>query len=443
MKFFIVFNEGKRVFFPGQLVEGVAILQLTEECSAREVFIRVTGHAKNHWSVSHTHTTTNTNGTTSSHTTTEHYNAVINIFNGQSKAWGNGTKQKIPAGEHRFPFCFQLPIRCLPSYEGCHGHIRYSIRAEVDRPWKFNHKADQPFTVVTISDLNLTPSLRAPLANSRCEKTGLPLFRRGNISIKVAIPKSGFVPGEYIPITIHVDNQSSKDMETVEIVMKEHVDFVAFRCHSEFPIESAFIHTHGGHERRHSKREVARLRQPLKIPKNSSASPIVQLRIPAVAASFQCAIIQVYYNLKVTVTSAATFNSSVVSKFPLVIGNVPMRELPVTPYVMPTPQPGPAVPPYPTAGPSSSPYPQLPPGTTTTPSAPPPPEYASAPPLPVPGAQNGPPPEYGAFGAPPSYEQSVFGPSAPTKEDEAFAPNYLYFNLPQPQAPPTSGNTKF
>ncbi|CAJ0580629.1 unnamed protein product, partial [Mesorhabditis spiculigera] len=456
MKFFVVFNSNSRVFFPGQVVEGVVILQLSEETSARDISIKVTGHAKNHWTVSHTHTTTNSDGTTSSHTTTESYNASIGIFNGQSKAWGNGTKQKIPAGEHRYPFAFQLPVRCLPSYEGCYGHIRYEIRAEVDRPWKFNHKTSMPFTVVTISDLNLTPSLRTPLSNSQCIKTGLPLFRKGHVSVKVSIPKSGFVPGESIPITLRVENSSSKDMEAVDVVMNEHSDFIALRCGGDFPIESAFVHTHGGNQRRHHKRQVARMRIPLKIPKHSTAEQTVNLRIPAVATSFQCAIIQVYYNLKVTVSSAATFNSSVISKFPIVIGNVPMQTISyANPYVMQPAlpagsgkgpaypvldQPQPQAPVYP-----SMPQPQPPIAGGAIPSAPP--EYASAPPLPLPAnIPNAPPPDYAASNtAPPSYEQSVFGASAPTKEDEAFAPSYLYFNNfnmgppPPPPSAPTNG----
>ena len=64
---------------------------------------------------------------------------------------------QIEAGDHEFPFQFQLPVNIPSSFVGAHGRIVYSITAVVDRPWKFDHETVAFFTVVGIHDLNLDP----------------------------------------------------------------------------------------------------------------------------------------------------------------------------------------------------------------------------------------------------------------------------------------------
>ena len=65
---------------------------------------------------------------------------------------------QIEAGDHVFPFQFQLPVSIPSSFVGLHGRIVYSITAVIDRPWKFDHETVAFFTVVGIYDLNLDRS---------------------------------------------------------------------------------------------------------------------------------------------------------------------------------------------------------------------------------------------------------------------------------------------
>ena len=42
----------------------------------------------------------------------------------------------------------------VTSFEGKHGSIRYYLKAELDKPWAFNHKLKKLFTVINPIDIN-------------------------------------------------------------------------------------------------------------------------------------------------------------------------------------------------------------------------------------------------------------------------------------------------
>lgn len=61
----------------------------------------------------------------------------------------------MPAGFHKYSFTFSLPSNIPCSFEHEHGHIRYTMKAVIDRPWRFNHECKIAFTVVLSYDLNI------------------------------------------------------------------------------------------------------------------------------------------------------------------------------------------------------------------------------------------------------------------------------------------------
>ena len=67
-------------------------------------------------------------------------------------------EMQIGAGNHEYPFQFQLPENIPSSFVGEYGRIVYSIKAVVDRPWRFDHETVAFFTVDGIYDLNMEPS---------------------------------------------------------------------------------------------------------------------------------------------------------------------------------------------------------------------------------------------------------------------------------------------
>lgn len=57
-------------------------------------------------------------------------------------------------GENSYPFTCALPPNLPSSFEHDYGHVRYTVKAIIDRPWKFDHETKMAFTIVSNFDLN-------------------------------------------------------------------------------------------------------------------------------------------------------------------------------------------------------------------------------------------------------------------------------------------------
>lgn len=77
-----------------------------------------------------------------------------------SKNVSADSRVQITEGQHTYPFSFQLPHNLPSSFEHNYGHVRYTVKAVIDRPWKFDHQSKCAFTVVAALDLNTHPEIR-------------------------------------------------------------------------------------------------------------------------------------------------------------------------------------------------------------------------------------------------------------------------------------------
>jgi hypothetical protein len=124
--------------------------------------------------------------------------------------------KKISAGQHQFPFAFNLPINVAPTFEGKHGFIRYYIHVKIDRPWSFDDSCKVPFTVTPHFDLNSVHYACLPAVKLINKNLGFFLFNHGRLNIKATLPKVGYVAGESIILQLDIDNASSRDVTKVE-----------------------------------------------------------------------------------------------------------------------------------------------------------------------------------------------------------------------------------
>ncbi|CAO4363753.1 unnamed protein product [Caenorhabditis nigoni] len=416
----IEYDAPNSVYFPGQPVTGKVVIQNREWIKARFLKICIHGGAHTSWSESERRYRTDARGNRESYTESVHYTATVNYLTGESIAWKSADGQdRLPAGTNVFPFAFGMPVNCPPSYEGCHGHIRYSVHVELDRPWKFNKKSRKCFSVVPMYDLNITPTAINPMVNSTSKNTGF-ILKKGLVSMTVSLPKRGYVAGEILPITINIENNSKSPVVAVRSKMTQLSHFHA----SHGNAMNVTHHTH----HKHDEKCVAESRRNFDVAPHSRGQVVLSMKIPAIVPSFTCPIIDVDYCISVKLDTASTFGATLKVEFPLIIGTIPIRQLAPTgaaapPAVMPTVSP--TAPPYPVIGggvPGASVYP-------TAPSAPP------ASPIGPGGvgfgAAIGPPP---MASAPPSYEESMQGVTK-IEDSEPFAPRYPVYNNLQETSP--------
>ncbi|XP_078051486.1 arrestin domain-containing protein 3-like, partial [Augochlora pura] len=129
------------------------------------------------------------------HTASEHYftikDDILDSFEPKSII-------ELKQGYHRYPFEFQLPRNIPSSFENVSGHIRYTVKAVIKRPWKFDHECKAAFTVVSTLDLNANRDKCIGINDEVQKKFYSCCCKYGSMNITIRLPSTGFVPGQLI-----------------------------------------------------------------------------------------------------------------------------------------------------------------------------------------------------------------------------------------------------
>ncbi|CAL2031301.1 unnamed protein product [Caenorhabditis brenneri] len=284
----IEFDSPNNVYFPGQEVTGRVILKSKDPIKASFLKICIHGEAHTGWYQTDLIPYINSENEKQYDHRQVKYSGRVVYLKEETIAWmSTEGNNRIPPGTNIYQFSFELPAECTPSLEGSHGHIRYSVHVELDRPWKFNKKTKKLFSVVPSYDLNVIPDAVNPMVNTNSVKTGL-IFKKGQISVTANLPKRGYVPGEIVPITLHIDNGSGNRVSKIYSHLLQLSHF-----HASFrPLDpdSPTRHSH-----RDDEKCVAEARTTVNIPQKSEGKVVLSLKVPSVVPSFHCSIIDVEY----------------------------------------------------------------------------------------------------------------------------------------------------
>uniref|UniRef100_A0A1I7TDN9 Arrestin_C domain-containing protein n=1 Tax=Caenorhabditis tropicalis TaxID=1561998 RepID=A0A1I7TDN9_9PELO len=447
----VEFDQPQEVFFPGQPISGRVILITEEKYKARAVNIKFEGTAHTHWDDFESVRRVDAEGKTHYDRQRINYSANVNYLNATSLLWAcRDGSNELAAGKYVWPFSYVLPTSIPPSFEGKYGYIRYSVTAEVDRPWRFDKAKKRCITVSPLIDLNILPHAMTALNDQASENLGCCCFKKGYLEMKVDIPKTGFVPGETVPINLHILNHSSVPVTEVKARIIQNCTFFAFRRGNTFDFTNDHVMAVSYRETKRDTNSVIRQSQALTVEPGKEHKLALELRLPSVTPTIDqfSPVINVEYLVQISVDTSTTFGSDIDCEMTLLIGTVPIRQyLPPAYY-----PPNPALPPaYPTPLP-----PQIGAGIAPLPpqigsGVAPPPEYGFVPQpaasVPAPPYPEGDQPTKGEVvipSAPPlSYQDSMYGTGGTqlnTEENEKpFVPKYPVFNdLPvyNPSAPP-------
>lgn len=142
------------------------------------------------------------------------YFAKVDYFVGSEAA----LPQIIDAGSYRYDFSVQLPQSCASSYEGTHGHIRYTLQLMIcrsdDQPVEMAQQ--RQLQVMQRCETNLsTGELMAPSEVHCIEETPTMKFWQRPLQLQVDIPRSGYEPGESISVHVKLYNQQQLPLKTL------------------------------------------------------------------------------------------------------------------------------------------------------------------------------------------------------------------------------------
>uniref|UniRef100_A0A1B6CJ57 Arrestin C-terminal-like domain-containing protein n=1 Tax=Clastoptera arizonana TaxID=38151 RepID=A0A1B6CJ57_9HEMI len=317
--FQIVLDSPSGAYYAGQNVTGKVLLTLDKPKKVRALIIKFQGIAKVSWS--ETDSVRQNDGNTRNETVT--YTAEEEYFSNKYNLAGGGNSElELPAGDLVYPFSTSLPPLLPSSFEGEHGYVRYTVKATLDRPWKFDQDSKSVFTVVTPVDLNFNARAKEPVKKELAKTFCCCWCKSGPLTLVVMLPFSGFVPGQSIPLTIEVDNVSNVEVERIKCILSKKLTFKAREPRNKERSDTA---------------EVIKLSMEGVEP-NGSKSWTQQLTIPIMPPCNldQCSIIHCEYELKV-IAEVGGMHSNLQADIPIFIGTVPVMQVQPAPSSFPDP----------------------------------------------------------------------------------------------------------
>ncbi|XP_069695121.1 arrestin domain-containing protein 17-like [Periplaneta americana] len=266
-KFQIVFDNPWSTYYSGQPVTGRVLLTVDSPKKIRALVMHFKGEAAVQWSETETRakpsTTTaartaaaatatstasnananaanegGTGGAASAATSavaaaassiqnvTVNYSSQEQYFENKFNLLGGSSGEvELPAGDLCYPFATHLPPNLPSSFEGEHGHIRYTVKATLDRPWKFDQEAKAAFTVISPLDLNTHQTAKEPVKKEVSKHFGFCCWKSGPLTMTLSLPVGGYVPGQDIPITVDIENGSDVPIREVKCTLRKLLTF--------------------------------------------------------------------------------------------------------------------------------------------------------------------------------------------------------------------------
>lgn len=317
------------VFYPGQVIAGNVILELTEPMTMRGIQLTFVGSANVHWSEnescdngSHPYcrrSHINESDSDKRHSITVLFNAHEAYFDQRvllCGQWEGQNSFKLWAGNHIFPFSYTLPVGLPSSFEGEVCRVTYGIECKINISMYPDYNLVLPFTVLTT--LNIQPHLNERIQSVDSIQIGCSCCSSGIVSGILHIERQGFVPGELIQIFGEVSNASSKKMKDSLVILYVVTDCRATDC--------------GGRRKTNrTTEEVARIsRGPIK-PHSIQRWSGEALVVPPLTPSYLhgCSIIDIWYMLKVHVLPAGrcTCDLDLEIPFEIVIGTTIIKPM--------------------------------------------------------------------------------------------------------------------
>uniref|UniRef100_A0A2A4K6V2 Arrestin C-terminal-like domain-containing protein n=1 Tax=Heliothis virescens TaxID=7102 RepID=A0A2A4K6V2_HELVI len=314
-------NNPTGIFYSGQLIEGSVIFYLEHPIKFSVICMQFLGEANSFW----TETEIETVNGVEKHKLIkyvgreEYFNSNVELAGGS----GAGVSH-LPAHGQDFPFKFLIPSEAPSSFKGERGEVVYSMTANLifADPSLQNESVTKNFQVVAPFDLNMgSPKIRQPINLEFEEVYGCDCFCSPDpMNIRVSLPISGYCPGQVIPVSFEVDNQSSVEITKITFQLFSKELYRSHRPQSEYIMpENILVTEKKGPVLGHSKRNFT-----------------YDLKVPDMIPPFleNCGIIDVGYFFRVIIKLSGC-NDELQDEAEICLGLVPLREFTQSEYVHP------------------------------------------------------------------------------------------------------------
>ncbi|XP_058454318.1 arrestin domain-containing protein 2-like [Malaya genurostris] len=213
----IVFtNSTDGIFYPGQEVIGDVVVTLGKSTNVSKLKITILGVGKTKWYERQGRASIAYKGK-------ERY-----LYSELVLFQPNEKQAVVQPGTYNHGFACKLPETLPASFEGKRGHIRYWLKATLERPWRQTKMHSLNFQVVRQLDLN--NEILLPVRSELTKSLGYwPCVPSGVLYASVELPTSGFVPGQFIPAVIQVNNKGGNKISRIVTMLVQKITYNARR----------------------------------------------------------------------------------------------------------------------------------------------------------------------------------------------------------------------
>ncbi|KAK3085924.1 hypothetical protein FSP39_010765 [Pinctada imbricata] len=217
-KFEVHLDHAQGVVAAGGQLVGCVVLQLDKATKINTIKLRLEGKGKSWWDERHGRSTTRYRAYES------YIDYTVLLF---SKS-DTDESAMVPQGDNTYPFTIQLSPNLPCSFEGRRGHVRYTCKASLDRPWKFNESTKRAFTIIRHFDLNHIPTALMPVFAEQRQSIEGCCCSAGDIEVSMGLNKTGYVPGEPILYDINITNNSDNVIREAHLVLIQNVTYTGY-----------------------------------------------------------------------------------------------------------------------------------------------------------------------------------------------------------------------
>ena len=240
----------------------------------------------------------------------------------------------LQEGEHTIPFEFTLPINLPGSFEGQYGHIRYYVEAKLDHSGILttNKRLRQYITICSLVDLNKLPDEALPFTTSREKEfeNNCCFISGGHVTVNFSLPRTCFTPGEFIPITADIENNSDITIKSTSAVLVMKVNY-ATRNGKTIITKNILLARKEDkikEGRRSTWHELPLCTQSevsgyFSSPKWTEPSPIPC--VPPSSKCNECDLINITYQLEFNIIAKGYKRPFICLNIPIIIGSIPFR----------------------------------------------------------------------------------------------------------------------